>query len=85
MTPSRTSLEAWCDATITLMLDLARTEARPAALALARALSASLSTLEATDWMRLLQSLEAWEASANLPPTTPRPAGLLRRILEAQA
>jgi hypothetical protein len=83
VTPSRASLEAWCDTTLSLMQELdRRDDARADAVRLAEALDVSLSTIDGTDWPTLLERLEAWEASAQLPPHAPRPAALLRRILE---
>lgn len=85
MTPSPAALSRWCDDTITFMLELARGPLHAAAVELAAALAATLSTIETTDWRVVLARLERWEATFQLPPSAPRPARQLRLLLEAHS
>lgn len=85
MTPSPAALSRWCDDTITFLLELARGPLHGAAVELAAALAATLSTLEATDWRIVLARLERWEATFQMPPSYPQPARQLRLLLEAHS
>lgn len=85
MTLQREALGRWCDDTITLMLELARGPLHAAAVELAVALAATLSTFEATDWSEVLVRLERWEAGVPLPAAVPRPAVQLRQLLEVKS
>ncbi len=81
MTSQREALCRWCDDTITLMLELAGGPLHAAAVELAAALAATLTTFEATDWTEVLVRVDRWEARFPLPPAVPRPTLRLRQLL----